>query len=351
MKANGSVLCALVCCVACVGCSPIGPGASSATAAVPAPTAVQATSTSTANNLIVSYSELTPINMSVWVAQDQGYFTSNGLNVDARYVASSLGVSALLAGDEEFASMGGSETLAAVLNGGDLEVLASFSPVYAYKFEVSASIKTAADLKGKKIGVSRFGSSSDTATRAALRQLGLDPETDVTLVQVGSLADRTAALLNGSLDGAVDGLPDTLILEAHGLHPLLDLAAEQLPSVNNVLVARKSWVVANKQVTQEYVDALVKGIATAKSDKPLALKLMQKYLESRAGDETQMSAAYDYDIGEVMKIPPVTTPDQFHDAQSMLAASNPNARDFDISSIIDNSFVESAVARGLGKTT
>jgi ABC-type nitrate/sulfonate/bicarbonate transport system substrate-binding protein len=180
--------------------------------------------------------------------------------------------------------------------------------------------------------------------------LGLDADTDVTLVQVGSLADRTAALLNGSLDGAVDGLPDTLILESHGLHPLVDLAAQRLPAVNNVLVARKSWVAAHTDVTQAYVDAIVEGIARAKSDKPLALQLMQKYLQDRAGDPTQMSAAYDYDITEVMRIPPLVTPEQFGDAQSQLANTNSRASDFDVKSIIDNSFVKSAAGRGLGGT-
>jgi NitT/TauT family transport system substrate-binding protein len=213
--------------VVAAACSPAAPApsATSAPAAAAAPAAApQMTS------LTVSYSELTPINMALWVADDQGYFKTHGLAVDTRYLESSLGVSALLANEEQFASMGGSETLAAVVNGADLEVLASFSPVYPYKLEVAGPIKTAADLKGKKLGVSRFGSSSDSATRAALRELGL-ADSDVTFVQIGNLADRTAALLNGNLDGSVTGLPDTMILEDHGFHPLVDLAAEQLPAV------------------------------------------------------------------------------------------------------------------------
>lgn len=299
-------------------------------------------------SVVVSYSELSPVNLSLWIAEETGIFQKNGLSVDARYLASSLGVSALLAGEEQFAAMGGSETVAAILSGADLEVLACFSPVYPYKLEVAASIKTAEDLKGKKVGVSRFGSSSDSATRAALRQLQLDPDGDVTFVQVGSLADRTAALLNGSLDAAVDGLPDTLALEAQGLHPLVDLAAQRLPAVNNVLVARRAWVTTHQSTTQAYVDSIVEGLARAKRDEPLSIQLMQKYLQERASDSAAMAATYDYDVGEVMQIPPVTRPEQFHDAITQLAESNPAAREFDASAIIDNSFVENAVARGHG---
>jgi NitT/TauT family transport system substrate-binding protein len=309
-----------------------------------------ASSTSEPTTLIASYSELTPINLPTWIAKEQGFFDKNGLNVDIRLLESSLGVSALLAGDEQFAAMGGSETLAAVLNGADLVVLACFSPVYPYKLEVASSIKTAQDLKGKKLGISRFGSSSDSATRAALKQLGLDPEKDVTLVQVGSLAARTAALLSGALDGAVDALPDTLNLEAHGFHPLLDLAAQELPAVNNVLVTTGAFATNNATITQKYVDAIVQGVARAKSDKSLSIQLTQKYLGDRGGDANAVAAAYDYDIGEVMKIPPIVKPQQFKDALSQLATKNAKAKDFDVGSIIDNTFVESAVARGLGNT-
>jgi NitT/TauT family transport system substrate-binding protein len=341
MKGKAGVVVAGIGCVLLVACS------GNSRLAPPAPTAAP---TPTTASLTVSYSELTPVNTALWVAVDQGYFQNNGLQVDARYLESSLGVSALLSGEEQFAHMGGSETLAAVLNGADLEVLASFSPVYPYKLEVTSSIQSAADLKGKKLGVSKFGSSSDTATRAALRELGLNADTDVTLVQVGSLADRTAALLNGSLDGAVDALPDTFNLEAHGFHPLVDLAAEHLPSVTNVLVTRKSWAAAHKETTQAYVDSLVEGIARAKADKPLALQLMQKYLQDRSGDTTQMSATYDYDIGEVMRIPPVIDKQQFADTQSQLAAAGtPGAADFHVENIIDDSFVNDAAARGVGK--
>src|ERR1051326_4377885 len=318
--------------------------------AAPAATVAPATSHEAAPHLIVSYSELTPINMALWIADDQGLFKKHGLTVDTRYLESSLGVSALLAGEIQFASMGGSETLAAVANGADLEVLAPFSPVYPYKLEVNSSINSAQDLTGKKLGVSRFGSSSDIATRAALRDLGV-PDSDVSFVQVGSLAARTAALLNGNLDGAVTGLPDTLILEEQGFHPLLDMAAEQIPAVNNVLVSRKSWVTAHHDTTQAYVDAVIEGIARAKADKPLALQLISKYLQDRAGNDEQASAAYDFDMGEVLRVPPVIKADQFKDAVALVAAADPaKMSDFDISSVIDDSFVEDAAARGIGMT-
>jgi len=299
---------------------------------------------------VSSYSELTPINLPVWIGVDAGLFKKNGLTVDARLIESSLGVSALLAGQVKYAALGGSEALAAAINGADLVVLATLSPVYPYKLEVNSSIKTAQDLKGKKLGVSRIGSSSDSATEAALRKLGVNLS-DVKIVQVGSLAARTAALLSGALDGGVDALPDTINLEAHGFHPLIDLAAQRLPAVNNTLVATRAWVTANKPTTQAYVDTVIEGIARAKKDKPLSLELMKKYLKERGGDEKALEETYTFDVTELFRIPPVTTPDLFGDALIQLSKKTAKAKGFDVSKIIDNSFLDNAMSRGIGKTS
>lgn len=330
----------------------MGCGATAAprsTAAPPASMGAAATIAPAAPGTIVtSYSEISPNDIPLWVALDGGAFKQNGLDVDARLVESSLGIGALLSGEVKFAAMGGSETLAAAVGGADLSVLAAIAGVYAYKLEVSPAIKSAQDLKGKKLGISRIGSSSDLGTRAALKKLGLEPDKDVQLVQIGSLAARVAALLSGALDGAVSGLPDNLELEAHGFHPLLDLAQEHLPNVNNTLVARKAWVATNKPTAQRFVDSLVEGIARTKNDKAFALAVMKKYFKERGSDEHALEVTYDFSANEVFHIPPLTTLEQFQDSINELSKSEPKAKAFDVKPLIDNTFVESAAARGVG---
>jgi ABC-type nitrate/sulfonate/bicarbonate transport system substrate-binding protein len=171
----------------------------------------------------------------------------------------------------------------------------------------------------------------------------------VELVQVGSLAARTAALMSGALDGAVDSLPDTVKLEAHGFHPLLDLAAEHLPAVNNTLVARRGWVEENKDTTQKYVDTIVEGIARAEHDKALSIELMKKYLKDRGSDDQALDETYDFDVNELWRIPPVTTPNLFQDSVTELAKKNAKAKTYDLNKLIDNSFVNDAAGRGVGK--
>ncbi len=319
--------------------------ASAATSAKPGSSGAASVAPAPPDTIVASYSELTAINLPVWYAADEGIFKKHGLNVDLRLIESSLGVGALLSDEVKFAAMGGSETLAAAVNGADLKVLATLSPYYPYKLEVNSSIKTAQDLKGKKIGISRIGSSSDSATRAALSKLSLNPDKDVTFIQIGSLSARTAALLSGSLDAGVDALPDTLNLEAHGFHPLFDLAAAKLPAVNNTLVARGGWVEENKDTVQKYVDSVVESIARAKADKSTAIQLMRKYLKERAGNDQALSETFDFYANSEWQIPPKTTPDLFQDSLTLLAKKTSKAKGFDINKVIDNSFAENAAAK------
>jgi NitT/TauT family transport system substrate-binding protein len=177
-----------------------------------------APSTSPASNgppvaLHVSYSNLIADNLPEWMAYESGIFKQNGLDVKLDNIASSTGIPAVISGDVQIAHLGGSETLSAAAGGADLVILAITGPVYPFVFMAPAAITSTDQLKGKKLGVSNIGSSSDIATRVMLKNVGLDPEKDVSIVAVGSLQNRMAALLSGAIDGGVAQPPDQIALE------------------------------------------------------------------------------------------------------------------------------------------
>jgi NitT/TauT family transport system substrate-binding protein len=213
--------------------------------------------------------------------------------------------------------------------------------------EVAPDIKSANDLRGKKVGVSSAGSSSDIATRVALKKMGLDPDKDVTILPVGSAQNRTAALLAGSIQAGVSQPPDSLALEAKGFHPLYDLASQKLPSANTSVAVRRSYIAQNKDVVQRYVDSIVLGIKKLKADKQFGIAVLKKYFASN--DEAAMSATYDFYAQLVTATQPFAKPEMFADSQATLGASNAAVKAFDISKMLDTSFVQSAVDRGLDK--
>lgn len=297
--------------------------------------------------VIAAYSEIVSSNAPLWVAKEGGYFQKNGLDVDARLIESSLAATAVLAGQVQYGSVGGSETLAAAVQGGDLKILGTTSPIYPYKLEVAKDIQNANDLKGKKVGISRVGSSSDIATRAGLKKLGLDPDKDVNILQIGSLSARTAAIKTGAIQASMANPPDTVTLEDLGFHPLIDLAQAKLPASNNGISVQGAYVNAHKPEVQKYVDSIVQAIAREKKDKEFTEKVLSQYL--KIDDKRLLDAAYDYWVPNTPTLPFPKT-EQFVDSVAILAEKNPAAKNYDLNKLLDPSFVQSAADRGLDKS-
>ncbi len=299
-------------------------------------------------HLTVGYSNISVDFLAPWMAREAGIFARNGLDVDLQLVSGgSRTMASLLSGQIQVTQQGGAEALSADAGGADVVVLGTLAPVYPYKFEVQAGIKTPDDLKGKKVGISSVGGSADIATRVALPKIGLDPDRDVQIVPVESHANRTAALLSGQLAGAVDDPPDSVTLEQKGLHPLIDLASLKLPAANTVIAVRRGWLGAHRDTAQKYVDSIVQAIARAKKDRTYTVGVMKKYFQSN--DDSAMGIAYDFFMNQVTPSLPYPKVGQFADSQHFLGAKNQRVHDFQVSKLIDDSLMKSAANRSLDR--
>lgn len=319
----------------CSACAPV-------VAPIATPTPVPLT------HMTVAYSNVSATIMPEWVAQDAGIFQKHGLEVDLQYAASATSVSAVVSGQMQVATVGLSEVVGAITGGADLLVIATQVPAYPYYFEVAPSIQSAADLRGKAVGISRTGSSSDIATRVVLKKFGLDPDKDVQLVQTGSVTDRGAAMQSGAIQAAVASPPETLAAERLGWHKLYDLAGLGLPAVTLGLVVQRGYRDANRAVLQSYVDSVVEGIALTKSDRARAEALLKSNVNIEAQED--LDVTYDYYSGNTL-LPslPYPRPEQFGDTLAILGQSNEKIAGLDVTSLLDPSFVKSAEDRGVGR--
>jgi NitT/TauT family transport system substrate-binding protein len=301
--------------------------------------------------VISAYSNISADDWIPWYAFEKGIFKENGLEVDLQSINGGAQTSAaLLAGGIQIGQFGGSEALSANAGGADVVIVANLAPVYPYKLYVQKGIKTLADLKGKnpraKVGVSNAGGSSDIATRAALKAAGIDPDKDVDIVAVGSHANRTAALLAGSIDAGVDDPPEDLELVKAGLTPLIDLAAQKLPAANTGVIMQRTYLNANKDTVQAYVDSLTIARLKMKSDKAGAVAVLGKYF--KLDNQEALNNAFDFFMNEVTVpylYPEVT---QFKDAIDILGKTNDKIKTVDIAKMLDRSFMQSAQDRKLG---
>lgn len=312
--------------------------------AAPSPAA---SASATPTSLSVSYSEIIPDELAPWSAADGGYFAKNGLDVTLQYIASATGLPALLSGQVQIAQLGGSDVLNAAAAGGDIVIVANLVPVFPYVFMAPNSIQSLADLKGKKVGVSKFGGSADIATRSGLQKNGVDPTRDVTIVETGSAANRVAALRGGAIQGGVSQPPESTLLQQQNFHVLFDLAKEKLPATNTVVATTGAYLRAHKKVIQDYIDSLIQALARIRRDEPFTDQVLIKW-EKVNNDAAILKDTYNFYVKEIFPQYPTPRPEQYQAAIDVLKVNNSKLVDFKVSKILDASFVKSAQDRKVG---
>ncbi len=329
--------------------APASPSAKpAASGSAPASPAASGPTASGLVKLIVGHSNPIPETMALYTAKDGGFFERNGLDVDVRLIAGgSTAMAAVVSGETPFSHLGGSEALSSAASGADIVVLAITSPVSSFVFEVKDDIKTVEDLKGKRLGVSNIGGSSDIALHVALRQLGLDPDKDVNITAAGSTANRLAALQNGALQGAAELPADAVRLEANGFHRMVDMVAQKIPATGQGIIAQRAYVNAHKDITQKYVDSIVQAGAAAIKDRDRTVEVVKKFTHD--DDTAAIGKAFDAYKANTYTPTPLPRPELWADAIWVLGAKNDKIKTFDVNKLVDPSFVQSAIDRGLNK--
>jgi NitT/TauT family transport system substrate-binding protein len=226
-----------------------------------------------------------------WVARESGYFEKNGLQIELiAFKSGPTATQALIAHDIDILTAGGVEVINADLQGANMVFVAQNVGTFPYTLYVGKHIKNAQALKGGKLAISSFGGPSEFLTRYAVQRLGLDPQQDVTLVQVGT--QRFSALASGSVDGAMIQPPDTLKAREIGLKPLLDLSDSGLKFPFNNITTRKDILAGNRPKVVNFLKAYVAGLARFHMDRSFTLQVLKKYL--RTDEEAVLADTYQF---------------------------------------------------------
>ncbi len=295
-----------------------------------------------------SYGNVTPANLAPFMAKELGIFKKHGLDVDLSLIdGGAPSAAALIAGQIQIASFGGTEVMSSAVGGAETVAVALFVPVSPWQLLAPASYSGPNDLKGKTVGVATRGGSAEVAAIEALKRLGLDPNKDVTVQALGSVANLTSGMLGGAVYAGPGHPPDTVRLLAAGFKPIADLAKEKLPATDNCNVVLRSYLNANRDVVQRYVDAEIEAMALAKKDKATTLRVLGKLL--RLDDQAALSQTYDFYVAQIMPLYPHPTVSTFEASKTALVGTNPKVKDLDVTKVIDDSFVKSAEDRTVGK--
>lgn len=241
---------------------------------------------------------LSIIHSLLWVTYDQKLLKKYGL--DLEYIAienGTVGMQALLANEAQFLFSTSSLAVSANLRGGDVTVVAGGLNFIPDKLIVRPEITKPEDLAGKRLAISRFGSSSETSARLTLEKVGVKPES-VSLIQLGGVSTRQVALMAGQVQATVLSDPQATAAVNAGMKLWVDLSDSKwgLPRICfNCFMAKRSYLEANKEAAVNFLKAVIEGLYQLKRDKPLGVRLIKKYL--RLSDEAA-SIGYDFYIGK-----------------------------------------------------
>jgi len=236
---------------------------------------------SRAESVKAMYSTIGGSQAVLWVAKEAGFFKKNGLDVEPVYVSGgSANVAALLSGEAGFSQNAAAPVLGADLKGADIVFIAGVVNQLPYTLIVSKDVKRAEDLRGKKVGISRFGASSEMVARLALRKLGIDDKTEVTMLQVGGTMERFASLQNGMIQATVAELPVPHKLREAGYQVLLDLTKAGFAYQHTGLTVRRRFIETKPDTVRRFMRAYVEGVHYVKTQKKGSAEILAKYLRS-----------------------------------------------------------------------
>jgi sulfonate transport system substrate-binding protein len=219
-----------------------------------------------------------PANLPVWIAKDGGMFAAKGLNVEPVQIrGGALITMGIMSGQLQFSGAGAESVVAARVEGADIVLLAcpaDLEPVYLI---TRPEIRSPAELRGKATAVTRLGSSTHFYLRAALRNVGLDPEKDLTILQLGAGPEIAVALEGGRISAAALNLRYALPFLRRNWPVLVDLTKTDLVYPSSCVTTNRALTKTDPRLVEDFLTAYVAGIQRAKKDPGAAERSLAKW--------------------------------------------------------------------------
>jgi NitT/TauT family transport system substrate-binding protein len=272
----------------------------------------------------------------LYLGQDVGIFKKHNLNLEMIFIpGGSLSLQALIGKSLELLLTGGPPVVNAYLQGARIKIVGGATNLLPYTFVVTSSIRSAEQLKGKKIGISRFGSNTDYVVRLALNQFALSPS-EVQIIQVGGSQARLVAMKSGAIHATVLSPEESLVAQKMGYSILLDFIEKgiEFPHVN--VVARDDFLETQTQTIRAFMRAYVESVRYYKTHRPEAVSKI--VFLSKLPDRQMGEVVYD---GSLRSIPDDGKPTikGMEVVIEAAAKENPKAKGLTVQQLLDLKYV------------
>lgn len=310
----------------------------------PQPLAAQVASSGKPLEVVrASYSALVPSGAPFWIAKELGLFEKEGLRVDLIYINSAARVmAAMLAGEIQVALAGVSSVISAYARGSDPVAIAGAVNKINVSIYALPDIRGPDDLRGKRLGITRFGGLYDVAAQHALKKWGLQPGRDVVLIQIGDIPSIMAALAGNSIQAATLQPPFTIRAAELGYRELMDLSKAGLEYQNTAVISTRSILKKSPDTFRKFIRAYSSALAVFHMQREASLKVMAKYLKGI--DPVLLVKSYDAYREWVPEVPYIN-----HAGMETVIAMTPGAdkgREVKAPDTMDETFVKELDQQG-----
>jgi ABC-type nitrate/sulfonate/bicarbonate transport system substrate-binding protein len=286
----------------------------------------------------ISYGGTSGYNVPIWVTKEAGLFKKYGLNGELIMISgASQSMQAMLANETQVANTSGSAPIYAKIQGADAVIIATSYDLIPYGFVVHKDIRTPADLKGKRIAISRFGGITELAVKLVVEKFGLSLK-DITIIQAGPDAQRIPAVVTGTVAASVLAPPGLFAATSQGLRVLADLGDLGAKYPTSSFFVMRPYLIEHRASLKKFLMALIEGLHVYASDKEFSMRTMQKY--TKLGDPEIAAKTQDY-FGKKTLLVPLNDPAAVREAIPADKGAGRKPEEF-----YDNSIIQELVKEG-----
>jgi NitT/TauT family transport system substrate-binding protein len=284
----------------------------------------------------INWTAVTGAQSGMFVAQQEGLFKKNGVDVELIHIpSSSRGIQAILAGEVAFSFMDGANAAQANLKGANLALVAGATNYQVFSLMAKPEFKRITDLRGKKIGITRVGSSTHTSALFALGSAGLKTA-DYQLLPLLEVPNIFTALAAGQIDAGIMSPPTNARAKRTGFVELMNVAKEGPEFVSVAVGTSRAYIQANEEIVRRVVRAYAEGVQIFKTNKPAALRMIQNQLRVK---EAEIQEDTYGQFREYLEYPPYVSRKGMEAVIAEIADKEPAAKNLKPEDLIDMRFV------------
>lgn len=296
-------------------------------------------------------SSVSGLHSATWVAEEKGFYRKYGIDAEVIITGQggTAGIGALLANDIQMVSSAGDILVAAALRGGDTVMVSGVVNKGLQRIMTKPEIKTPADLKGKRVGVTRIGAVSHSVLLMMLQRWKMSVN-DIQVMQVGSSPNMLASLDKGGLEAAVLTIPSMFVAEDRGYRVLLDMADTDIYYLHTMIATTRGYIKNNRDKVSRFLKGFLEGLAFVKQHKKESVDIVKKKLRLGAEQERNLERSIDLLIAKYYEQIPYPSMRGVETVLGFVEKDNPKAKTADPKSFVDDSLLHDIEQSGFIKS-